>query len=236
MCFHTSNTKKAIKLENRFVAKFEDIEVYDPYYHLNGFDFGYVYGILQEDQDAIEPLKWGMLPEDYSDAQTFRKKFNTLNARSEKALESHMYREPLKERRCLILADGFFESKQVNGNSYPHFIRYKSYEPFAFAGIYNKHDDGVFTCSILTAEANPYMAEIHNTKKRMPLILDKEYERKWLANSLTDLEINEMIKNCFTKEEFEAYTVSKDVTNSRIKSNRLDILNKVNYQELNTLF
>ncbi|MBN4070740.1 SOS response-associated peptidase [Olleya sp. AH-315-F22] len=236
MCFHTSNTKKAIQLEDRFEAKFEDVSVYEPYYHLNGFDFGYVYIITQEEEDSIEPAKWGLLPEDFTDASGFRKSFNTLNARSERAFESTMYREPLQERRCLILADGFFESKHVNGKTYPHFIRYKSYEPFAFAGMYNKHNEGEYSCSILTTEANPFMAEIHNSKKRMPLILDNVYENKWLSNSITDSEIKDLMDECFTKQKLEAYTVSKDVTNSRIKSNRFDILNNVNYEDLNTLF
>jgi putative SOS response-associated peptidase YedK len=236
MCFHTSNTKKAIQLEDRFDARFEDPSVYEPYYHLNGFDYGYVYIITQEEDEYIESAKWGLLPEEYTEDSGFRKQFNTLNARSERALDSTMYREPLQERRCLILADGFFESKHVDSVTYPHFIRYKSYEPFAFAGVYNKHDEGEFSCSILTTQANPFMAEIHNSKKRMPLILDSTYENQWLNKSLSDSEIKGVIDNSFTKELFEAYTVSKDVTNSRIKSNRLDILNKVNYDELNTLF
>lgn len=236
MCFHTSNTKKAIQLEDRFDARFEDISIYEPYYHLNGFDFGYVYIIMQQDDEHIEPAKWGLLPEKFNDADSFRKSFNTLNARSETALESTMYREPLQERRCLILADGFFESKHVNGKTFPHYIRYKDHEPFAFAGVYNEHDRGVVSCSILTTEANEFMGEIHNSKKRMPLILDNIYENKWLYSALSDSEIRDMMKVCFTKKEFEAYTVSKDVTNSRIKSNRADILNEVNYDELNTLF
>ncbi len=78
------------------------------------------------------------------------------------------------------------------------------------------------------------MAEIHNSKKRMPLILDNTYENKWLSNTITDSEIKDLMGECFTKQEFEAYTVSKDVTNSRIKSNKPDILNKVSYDELNT--
>lgn len=236
MCFHASNTKTAIEVEDRFEARFEDITIYEPNYHLNGFDYGYLYIITQEDDEAIEPAKWGLLPEDFTDAQGFRKSFNTLNARSEKALNSTMYREPLQERRCLIVADGFFESKHVNGKTYPHYIKYKDHELFAFAGIYNKHDVGVYSCSILTTEANEFMAEIHNTKKRMPLILDNFYENKWLNGSLTDSEIKDLMEVCFTKKELEAYTVSKDVTNSHIKSNHKDIIKPFHYPELNTLF
>lgn len=236
MCFHLSNTKKPMAIEDRFNARFEDISNYSPIHHLNGFDYGTVYIIRQEETEFIEPSVWGLLPEHYDNKKDFRKKFNTLNARSESALSSTMYSEPMYERRCLILADGFFESKDVNGIKYPHFIRYKNYEPFAFAGIYNEHGAGEFSCSILTKVANPFMAVIHNTKKRMPLILDKTIEQDWLNDSLSESDISDLIKSSFTNEEFEAYTVSKDVTNSRAKSNRLDILNKVNYSDLNTLF
>ncbi len=236
MCFHLSNTKKPMELEDRFDSRFEDISIFEPSYHLNGFDYGTVYIIKQDDEDIIEPSIWGMLPEYYSDEKEFRKKFNTLNARSEKALHSKMFSEPIIERRCLILADGFFESKEVNGMKYPHFVRYKNYEPFAFAGIYNEHGLGEYSCSILTTEANSFMAEIHNTKKRMPLILDKTTEKLWIDNSLNNIEILDLIKTGFTKEKFEAYTVSKDLTNSRVRSNHSNILKKVEYEELKTLF
>jgi putative SOS response-associated peptidase YedK len=236
MCFHTSNTKSAIQLEDRFDARFEDITIYEPNYHLNGFDYGYMYIVTQDNDEVIEPAKWGLLPLDFNDADGFRKRFNTLNARSETALNSTMFYEPIRERRCLILADGFFESKHVNGKTYPHYIKYKNNEAFAFAGIYNQHDVGVYSCSILTTEANPFMADIHNTKKRMPLILDNLYENKWLSNTVTDDEIKTLMTDGFTNKELEAYTVSKDVTNSRVKSNREDILKHYHYQELNTLF
>jgi putative SOS response-associated peptidase YedK len=236
MCFHTSNTKTANQLEDQFDARFEDITIYEPNYHLNGFDYGYMYIITQEDDERIEPSKWGLLPLDFNDADGFRKRFNTLNARSETALNSTMFYEPIRERRCLILADGFFESKHASGKTYPHYIKYKDHEAFAFAGIYNMHDIGVYSCSILTTEANPFMANIHNTKKRMPLILDNLHENKWLSNSLTDEEIKQLMIEGFTKKELEAYTVSKDVTNSRVISDRKDILKPCHYQELNTLF
>lgn len=236
MCFHKSQTKKAVQLEDRFNARFDDVDIYQPYYHLNGFEYGIVYMIKQDETHIIEPAIWGMLPEQIDDAKEFRKKFNTLNARSETAMNSTMFSESLRERRCLILADGFFESKHVNGSTYPYYIKYKNHGSFAFAGIFNEHDSGEFSCSILTAKANPFMAEIHNTKKRMPLILDKTYENLWLKEVLQDDEIQEVISKSFTKEEFEAYTVSKDVTNSRVKSNKIDILTKVSYPALNTLF
>lgn len=236
MCYHISITKSPLEIEDRFEARFEDISIYEPYYHLNGFDYGYLYIITQEYDDQIELAKWGLLPEDFTDIEPFRKKFNTLNARSETALNSTMYRKPLQEQRCLIIADGFFESQHLNNKTYPYFIKYQDYAPFAFAGVYNKHDIGVYSCSILTTEANNFMANIHNSKKRMPLILDNAFENAWLDGSLTDNEIKDLMKVCFTKKPFDAYTVCKDVTNSRKKSNYKEVLDPHHYHDLNTLF
>ena len=236
MCYHLSNTKTARELEDRFDVRFEDEYSYMPNYHLNGFDFKFVYIIPQQEDHLIEPAKWGLLPESYENADDFRRKFNTLNAKSENLYKSTMWREPIKHRRCLITADGFFESKHIGKSKYPHYIRLKSKEAFAFAGVYTYHDVGVFSCSIITKPANSFMAEIHNSKKRMPLILDKSVEKEWINSSFSRSNIDEIINDGFTKEDFEAFTVSKDVTNSRIKSNREDILKPFHYPELNTLF
>ena len=236
MCYHISNTKSARKLEDLFEVKFKDDTVYESNYHLNGFDNRFVYIIPQEEDRLIEPAKWGLLPENFENSNSFRKRYNTLNAKSETLFTSNLWKESITNRRCLILADGFFESKHIGKNKYPHYIRYKNQEPFSFAGIYNQHDKGVFSCSIITKKANPFMAEIHNSKERMPLILDRSFEKEWLTPSISLKSISEIIEKGFTSEEFETYTVSKNVTNSRVESNTKDILKPYYYPEMNTLF
>ena len=236
MCYHLSNTKKAPELEDRFEARFEDVFSYESHFHLNGFDKKPVYMIPQDEDHLIEPANWGLLPENLENVDDFKRKFNTLNAKCESLFTSNLWKEPIKQRRCLILADGFFESKHIGKNKYPHYIRLKNKEAFAFAGIYTYHNNGFFSCSIITKVANPFMTEIHNSKKRMPLILDKSIEKDWLNPSCPQSSIEELIHEGFTKEQFEAYTVSKDVTNSRVTSDREDILQPFHYPELNTLF
>jgi putative SOS response-associated peptidase YedK len=136
----------------------------------------------------------------------------------------------------LILADSFFENKHVGKNKFPHYIRLKNQDPFAFAGIYNEHQNGVFSCSIITKKANLFMAKIHNSKERMPLILDTTFQKEWINPSLSKNNINEILEIGFMTKEFEAYTVSNDVNNSRVKSNTINILKPYYYPELNTLF
>ena len=70
----------------------------------------------------------------------------------------------------------------------------------------------------------------------MPLILDPSFESKWLDENIFEDEIQELISRSFTTAEFDAYTVSKDVTNSRVMSNREGILDGVGYEELRELF
>jgi putative SOS response-associated peptidase YedK len=236
MCYHISNTKSARKLEDFFDVKFKDDIVYEPNYHLNGFDNRFVYIIPQKDDRVIKSSKWGLLPENLENSDSFKKRFNTLNAKSETLFTSTLWKEPIAKTRCLILADGFFESKHVGKNKYPHYIRLKDQEPFAFAGIYNQYDNGLFSCSIITKKANPFMAEIHNSKERIPLILAKSFEKERLNPSFSKSSINEIINTGFITKEFEAYTVSRNVTNSRIGSNTKDILKPYYYPELNTLF
>lgn len=198
MCYHTSITKDQETIEDRFNVRFEDLGVYQKYYHNNGFENQYQYIITQTDSHIIEPANWGLLPVGFWQKDNFIKKFNTLNAKKETIFDKPMYKEPILQRRCLIVADGFFESKDVNGTKIPHYI--------------------------------------HNVKKRMPFILDPTFESSWLKTDLHKENIQEILDVGLIQEPLEAYTVSKEINNSRVESNFKEILKEVHYPEMNTLF
>jgi len=242
MCFHLSNTKSKEEIKERFDVWEEAIDVYTPYYHRNGFEKDFIYIIKDVDPYNFTPAYWGMLPDNYEIWQRadFLKKTNTLNARAEGLFDSPLFKKPLEYNRCLIIADGFFEPHSFNGNNYPHFIRYKDYSLMGIAGIYTELDDGLYTVSLITTRANDYFSRIHNKKNkhgeyRMPLILDESDEIDWLDPDIPLQQAMELLFT-FTNKEFIDYTVSKDVMNSRVQSNRPDILKQVQYEELNTLF
>lgn len=242
MCFHTSLTAKKEIIEKRFDANFSQFDVFEPYYHLSGFDEGFVYIIKQDEYNLIEPSYWGLLPPDYNIYQRkgFLKKTNSLNARAEGLFESPLFKKPIIENRCLIIADGFFEPHKRNNESFPHYIRYRDKSLFAFAGIYTELDDEVITASIITTLANPFFKEIHNSpnrlgEHRMPLVLDENQENDWLNPNLNKDDINDLLFS-FTSKEFEAYPVTKDVMNSHKNSNNQNALEPVFYEQLNTLF
>ena len=106
-----------------------------------------------------------------------------LNARADGIATKPAFRAALKKRRCLILADGFYEWRTEGKTKFPFHIRRRDRKPFAFAGLWERWDKGetpVETCTIVTTEANDFMKPLHD---RMPVILDpKDYDR-WLGPS-----------------------------------------------------
>ncbi|MCB0802410.1 MAG: SOS response-associated peptidase [Flavobacteriales bacterium] len=175
MCFHSKQTVKAQKIENTFRAKFEEINSYKPTRHYNGFEFPKTPVITNEQNNLIQMLNWGLLPnwanEDWN-------KTYTLNARIETIHEKASFKG-IQNNRCIVLVNGFYEWKKVGASKHKYEINVKD-EPFAFAGLYDEYK-GLKTYTIITTEAQGIMREIHNTKLRMPLTLTKEEDyHNWL--------------------------------------------------------
>lgn len=215
MCFTKSNTKSAEENERRFKASFIAQEVYQPYYARSGYSTDYLYIIKQNESEMIQPAYWGLLPENITidKRQEYLSKYRTYNARVDKILNNQNRASNfIKSQRCIILADGIFEPHYRSDISYPHYIKHHDHILFALAGVYTELDDGLYTTTIITREANPYFTEIHNKKKqgtfRMPLILNQEDESNWLSNDLKTCDINELL-NSFTTKKFVDYPVRK---------------------------
>jgi putative SOS response-associated peptidase YedK len=213
MCFtiEIHLTRRAI--EERF--KVDTSALYD-------FDFNYFYRafsnplipvISQEDSSRIQLMQWGLVPawsRDRTEAERIRK--GTYNARSETLHEKPSFREPLNRSRCLIIAGGFFEWQLLDGARIPWYITLKSGTPFAFAGLFDTwrdplDDELLKSCTIITTGANPLMAKIHNTKKRMPVILNREKETEWLSEEPSLLKRKELLTPC-DDSDLKAHTVT----------------------------
>ena len=122
-------------------------------------------------------LRWGLVPPWAKEPKTG---YSMINARAETVAEKPSFKRPLKSRRCLIPADGFYEWHKTADGKQPYFIHLKSDEPFAFAGLW-EHWQGkagehagevVESCTIIVTRANSLMAPIHD---RMPVILPAEH-------------------------------------------------------------
>jgi len=130
-------------------------------------------------------LRWGLIP---FWANGVPPKYSTINATCERMQTAPSYRGPWKRgQRCLFPVNGFYEWQAVAGQKtkQPWYIRLAGQERFALGGLWDRSrgEDGtvVESCTIVTMPANLLMAEIHNTKKRMPLILPPKAYAAWLA-------------------------------------------------------
>lgn len=162
--------------------------------------------------ECFENFNWGLVPswtKSFADALQIRKQ--TLNAVSETVFEKPSFKASIKSKRCAIPAAGFFEYRHVGKLTFPYFISHSDDHVFWFAGIYNTctiGSDNFNTFSILTTEANKLMTKIHNTKKRMPLILNDDDVSKWLDPKLTEPEIQRLCLP-FSDDFMKAHTINR---------------------------
>jgi putative SOS response-associated peptidase YedK len=126
-------------------------------------------------------LRWGLVPPWADDPSVG---FKMINARAETVAEKPAYRDAFRRRRCLILADGFYEWERDGSVKQPFHVTRADGEPFAFAGLWTgwkdpgaPDADWLRTCTIVTTQANEAIAGIH---PRMPVILDPRDEETWL--------------------------------------------------------
>lgn len=184
MCFHSKQTKLALEVENRFNAKIDRPSEFKTQSNINGFEFPKTPVILDKHPNVITHMNWGLIPS-WAKDEDIRK--YTLNAKIETLEEKPSFRNSIN-KRCLVIADGFYEWQWLDAkgkSKIKYEIGLSEVELFAFAGIYsewiNQHTGEIVnTYALLTTEANSFMAEIHNSKKRMPVILKKEDEQSWL--------------------------------------------------------
>ena len=133
----------------------------------------------------ISNVRWGLVPH-WAKAPSIAT--GTINAKSETAATKPAFRDPLKLRRCLIPADGFYEWKRTVASKQPYCFEVREGELFAFAGLWDgwkdANDQWVKTCSILTTLPNALTATVHD---RMPVILDPGSYDLWLDPGMQDV-------------------------------------------------
>lgn len=134
--------------------------------------------VMEDGQKKLVTMRWGLIPSWAKDESLGDR---MINARSETIAEKPSFREAFRKRRCLIVADGFYEWRAEGGRKAPFFIGRADRASFGMAGIYEtwKAPDGtvVRSCSIVTTEANDLMRPIHH---RMPVIVAREDHDRWL--------------------------------------------------------
>ena len=174
-----------------------------------------VVSILSNGASHLEPLRWGLIPSWAKDEAIGNK---MINARAETLAEKPSFKRLLRSKRCLVVADGFYEwRKEAESKAKtPMYITLKSGQPFAFAGLWDlwKSPDGqqVRSCTIITTQPNALMESIHD---RMPVILSPDASEQWLETSLQDEHALSSLLVPYPAEEMAARAVSRLVNDPR---------------------
>lgn len=224
-----------VKLHDGF--SYGNVAVLKPDAAKDNFDIVQMeWGFLPEylrDREAVERFRKG-----YKDNKgMWHQGYTTLNAKAEnlfineEGTKKSMYADAARERRCLVLSTGFFEWRHIfpinkrtgqpvkTSVKYPHYITLKDQEYFYFAGVWQNWADKttgeiVPTLAIVTAPANGLMTIIHNSKKRMPTILNDDLAYRWMMEDLTDDEITAIAMTQYPSMLMEACPIDKDFKTS----------------------
>ena len=160
-------------------------------------------------------LRWGLVPFWAKDPSIGNR---MINARAETVAEKPSFRAAYRKRRCLILADGFYEWHKEGDVKTPYFISLASGGPFAFAGLWEdwqakETGESIQSTAIITAAANDFMSKLHH---RMPVVLVRESADRWLGGD-DDL-LTEVTEN---SPPFQAWPVDRRVNNARNEGSEL---------------
>ena len=160
-------------------------------------------------------LRWGLVPFWAKDPAIGSR---MINARAETVAEKPAFRAAYRRRRCLVLADGFYEWHRQGSVKTPWYISLASEEPFAFAGLWEQWrsketDESLETATLITTEANDFLAPLHH---RMPVILDADRAERWLAGD--DEPVAAAVRDC---PRLRAWPVDRRVNNARNEGDEL---------------
>jgi putative SOS response-associated peptidase YedK len=241
MCFTVNVNLIKEELENRYGATLIDPDKYRPSYYYHAFGLPSIPAICSGDPSKIQLLKWGLIPawtKSIDEANIIR--YKTFNARSECITTKPSFSSSFRSKRCVIPVKGFFEWQHIGNEKIPWYIYHADNEVLSIAGIYEdwieSNTGEVFnTCSIVTTEANELMSDIHNSGKRMPVILNKSAETRWIDLSTSQAEALDFL--CPSPSGIlKAHTISPLINSGSLNRNTPELIQPYNYSKENLLF
>lgn len=224
MCGRFTLTATIEEIINRFdIQAFMEEELYAPSFNIAPSQA--VLAVINDGtRNRMGFLKWGLIPPWAKNMSMGNK---MINARAETISEKPSFRNAFKKKRCLVIADSFYEWKRHEDQTKtPMRIKLKSDELFAMAGIWEgwKSPDGkpLYTCSVITTGPNELMKTIHD---RMPVILKPEDESTWLEPGLLENHKLESLLIPYDDHLMETYEVSPLVNSP--KNNTIELIQKI---------
>jgi len=211
MCFSVSITKEAFERDPRFHYLID--EDWDEGFHQMALQFPKLPLLTEPSQSSPILARWGLIPSWVTNLKKARDiRYNTVNARGETLEIKPSFKDCWPHQRCVIPVEGFFEiHRSSEGEKIPWYITRKDRALIFLGGIYQKTPEktaelGEMTFSIITMAASGLLAEIHNEKLRMPLMMTEVLAEKWLAPSTDGGDLLD-IRWCLNQNDLEAWPV-----------------------------
>jgi len=240
MCFRNTLSIDAVALQNRYKATLEEPGSFAPVFHAAAFGFPSWPVITGSEPALLRRFHWGLIPSWAPTREAAERiRAGTINAKAETAFEKPSFKACMQARRCLVPSTGFFEYRSFKSRKYPYFITLAGVDVFSIAGIWDSWTDRttgelLSTFSVLTVAANPLLEKIHNEKKRMPVLLPAEKEKRWLDGALSK---EEVLALCvpFDADRMKAHTVGSLISSRTQDANVPDVQKEFVYPELDAL-
>jgi len=242
MCFTVNVNLVKDELESRYGVGFPDHDRFQPSYYYHAFSLPEIPAICSESPGMIRLLRWGLIPYWVRDAEAANEiRYKTFNARAESVDTKPSFSRLFRSKRCIIPVAGFFEWQHLGGKKIPWYIYSADNDIMSLAGIYDNWVESTTgelftTFSVITTDANDLMAEIHNSKKRMPVILDRESEKKWIDLYIQAQDVRPLLIPC-PSELLKAHIISNLVNNKNAERNTPEVIRPVKREDgADTLF
>ncbi len=233
MCYKVSTPNKD-QLQGYFEkqgvnqGKIYEVRDVEPHFHADGFTMPILPLTSSDEPNVVKPAMWKLIPHWVRNEAEAKKYANTLNATREDIFEKASYKNYITKSRGLLWINGFFEANHPTAKTtVPYFIHAADGDPFTLGCVCSNwlnEDTGEYllTFSIITTPANALMSEIHNSKKRMPLVIPTQSREKWLGK-LDKQSIKDMMMP-LADGYLESYKVSNAIYKKGVNTNVPEIL------------
>ena len=183
---------------------------FEPHYNIAPTQLQW--SIIRDEDGAPEArqLKWGLVPSWANDPSVGNR---MINARAESLTEKPSFRESLQTRRCVILADGYYEWKSVGKTKVPMYFRLADGRALGLAGLWDIWDNGdtkLETCTVITTNAGSRSSAVHH---RMPVLLVDDATTRWMDDSAREQDLRTLLAP-YDRNDLEMYEVAKYVNNA----------------------
>jgi len=241
MCFTVNVNLIKEELESRYGATLIDPDKYRPSYYYHAFGLPDMPVIPSDNPAIIRIMKWGLIPpwvKTNESAEEIRVK--TFNARGDSVDSKPSFSSSFSSRRCIVPVRGFFEWQHTATGKIPWYIYRTDNDIMSLAGLWSEWTDTITgkllnTFTVITTDANELMSQIHNSKKRMPAVIERGKEKLWLDLQSGKAELKKLIEP-YGENILSAYTIGDLINTRSADKNSVEIIKPFVRASENLLF